>query len=88
MHSTNFAVVPTRSEPVRYTIFASLVLLAAACGGQDASATRRSAAEQRAIDSTIGASALPGAQGVRGAMAASDSAAKRARELDSLSRLP
>jgi len=48
----------------------------------------RDAAQQRAVDSTVGASALPGAQGVRGALAASDSAAARARVLDSLSKIP
>lgn len=66
-----------------------MLVTAAACGAkkEEAPATR-SAEEQRKVDSTIGASALPGARGVRGAMAASDSAAKRARELDSLSKLP
>jgi hypothetical protein len=74
---------------VRLSIIACSLVLAAACGAKsdDAPATR-SKEEQRAVDSTVGASGLPGSQGVRGAMAASDSAAKRARELDSLSRLP
>jgi len=72
-------------------LVAGLVLLANAVGcGSDAPPPPppRDAAQQRAIDSTIGASALPGARGVQGALAASDSAARRARELDSLSRIP
>lgn len=73
---------------MRLVVLTSSLLLAA-CGEKPAApAAARSAEEQRAVDSTVGASALPGAQGVRGAMAASDSAAKRARELDSLSKLP
>lgn len=74
---------------MRTLLIACSLVAAAACGAKsDDAAPPRTPQEQRAVDSTIGASALPGAQGVRGAMAASDSAAKRARELDSLSRLP
>lgn len=41
----------------------------------------RTPAEERARDSTIGASKLPGAQGVSGALRAADSgSARRARE--------
>jgi hypothetical protein len=70
-------------------VVSALLVAAAACGAKKEEAPpQRSAEEQRKVDSTVGASALPGAQGVRGAMAASDSAAKRARELDSLSKLP
>lgn len=39
---------------------------------------------QRQRDSVIGASSLPGAAGVRGAMSASDSAAARKARLDSI----
>lgn len=47
----------------------------------------RTAAEERERDSTIGASRLPGAQGVSGALRAADSgAARRARE-DSVAQL-
>ena len=61
----------------------------AACGAKpDAPPAKRTAEEQRAIDSTIGASALPGSQGVRGALAATDSAAARQRVLDSIARNP
>jgi hypothetical protein len=73
----------------RLILVSALLVTAAACGAkQEEPAPTRSAEEQRKVDSTVGASALPGAQGVRGAMAAGDSAAKRARELDSLSKLP
>ena len=44
----------------------------------------RSAGSQRARDSASGASKLPGAQGVRGALGASDSAAARNARLDSV----
>lgn len=73
----------------RLIVLSTLFISAVACGSKKEEAPpMRSAEEQRKVDSTVGASALPGAQGVRGAMAASDSAAKRARELDSLSKLP
>ncbi len=42
--------------------------------------------DQRARDSTIGASTLPGAAGVRGALRAADSAAARNSRIDSLER--
>jgi hypothetical protein len=42
------------------------------------------ARSQRARDSAIGASNLPGAQGVRGALRADDSAAARNARLDSV----
>jgi hypothetical protein len=43
---------------------------------------------QRARDSVIGASRLPGAGGVRGALRATDSAAARRRLEDSVARAP
>lgn len=65
------------------------LLCCAACGGStEQSAPTRTKAEQRAVDSTVGASALPGARGVQGAMKAADSATARNRQLDSLSKLP
>jgi hypothetical protein len=72
----------------------SLILVTAllgavsACGQKSEEPPPRTAAEQRAVDSTVGASRLPGAGGVRSALQASDSAAARARLLDSLSRNP
>jgi hypothetical protein len=46
------------------------------------------AASERARDSTIGASGLPGAQGVNGALRASDSAASRRAQEDSIASAP
>ena len=47
----------------------------------------RTAAEERERDSTIGASRLPGAQGVSGALRAADSAAARLAREDSVAQL-
>ncbi len=46
----------------------------------------RTPEQQRAVDSTVGASGLPGARGVQGALAASDSAAARRAQLDSIAK--
>jgi hypothetical protein len=63
--------------------------LGVACGDKPPEQpVQRTPEQQRAIDSTVGASALPGAQGVRGALAASDSAARRKAVHDSLAALP
>lgn len=87
--ATNFAISPSGSHPVRRLIVIASVLLVAACGGKsEEPAPTRTKEQQRAVDSTVGASALPGARGVQGAMKAADSAAARNRELDSLSKLP
>ena len=60
-------------------------LAVAACSG---GAQQRPPRDERARDSVIGASQLPGAQGVRGALRTADSAtARRARE-DSIAREP
>ena len=59
----------------------TLVLLALALGGCKASSPTARPTTERERDSVIGASQLPGAQGVRGALRVSDSAAiRRARE--------
>ena len=66
---------------MRAPLIATTLLLATACTSSEAPAPPRDAAAQRAYDSTIGASSLPGAQGVQGALKVSDSAeARRARE--------
>jgi hypothetical protein len=58
-------------------------LLTAACTS-DSRQTRP--ATQRERDSVLGASKLPGAHGVRGALRAADSAAARNARLDSVGR--
>jgi hypothetical protein len=60
-----------------------LCFLIIGCGTGE---TRRSEATERQRDSVIGASQLPGAAGVRGALRAGDSAAARNARLDSLDR--
>lgn len=61
------------------------LLLAVACsGGNGASAGRT----ERERDSIIGQSALPGAQGVQGALNASDSTRARNAMLDSVAAEP
>lgn len=64
-------------------------LLLTACGeSKPEPAPARTPDQQRAVDSTIGASRLPGAGGVNKALAASDSAAARQRRLDSIANSP
>lgn len=64
------------------------VLTLAACGGgneaEQGSAVRRDTLTRRQRDSIIGASSLPGAGGVRGALRAQDSAAARRARADSI----
>ena len=55
-----------------------------ACSGGGSSDTPGDTLTRRQRDSIIGESPLPGAQGVQGALRASDSAAARARRLDSI----
>ena len=64
--------------------------LAAACGSGSYApkAPPRTAAQQRMVDSAIGASNLPGARGVKGALAVSDSAAAKRRMEDSIAINP
>lgn len=74
--------------PALAVLLAAAALAASACRKDPPADAERIPPDQRAVDSTIGASKLPGAGGVRGAMAASDSAARRAKTLDSLSKQP
>ncbi len=74
---------------MRRLAFCLLAVATTACSSKpDTPAPPRSQAEQRAVDSTIGASALPGARGVQGALKASDSAKARQAQLDSLAKQP
>lgn len=68
----------------------AVLTLAIACGPKKeaAKAAPRTPEQQRAIDSTIGASNLPGARGVKGALAVSDSAAAKKALLDSIANNP
>lgn len=72
---------------VRYAIGVLAVGLLG-CSSAPADAPARDREAQRAADSTIGASELPGAQGVSGAMKAADSSAARNAALDSLAKVP
>ncbi len=60
----------------------------AACGEKAPPPPPRTEAQQRTVDSTIGASAIPGAGGVRGALAAQDSAKAKQAQLDSIMKNP
>jgi hypothetical protein len=69
--------------------FLVVLLVVSACSAGGAGhAGRTDTLTQRQRDSAIGASALPGAQGVRGALQAQDSARARNARLDSLARQP
>ena len=59
-----------------------LVLAAAGCTAKEEQA--RKPRSERERDSMLGASKLPGARGVRGALGASDSAAARNARVDSV----
>ncbi len=58
-------------------VTAIAVLMAVLSCGERQAGTDRDSLTQRQRDSVIGASRLPGAQGVRGALKVSDSAAAR-----------
>jgi hypothetical protein len=60
-----------------------MILLSVGCGRDRQEAN---GASQPVRDSAIGASALPGAAGVRGALRAGDSAVARNARIDSLQR--
>ena len=62
-----------------------LSFTSAGCSSQVSS---KGTTSERQRDSVLGASKLPGARGVRGAMAAQDSAAARNARLDSVASQP
>jgi hypothetical protein len=64
-----------------------MLLTSAGCGPKEGEAGKRPRT-QRERDSVIGASQLPGAGGVRGALRASDSADARNARLDSVANRP
>jgi len=59
-----------------------------ACSSKPAADQPQTERSQRERDSTIGASQLPGAQGVRGALRVADSAAARQARIDSAGQDP
>ncbi|MCE9601781.1 MAG: hypothetical protein K8S21_06145 [Gemmatimonadetes bacterium] len=89
MMSLAMEAVSMNSPVARLTCLAVLTL-AAACGSSSEAPKPppRTAAQQRAVDSTLGASNLPGARGVKGALAVSDSAAAKRRMEDSIAANP
>jgi nitrous oxide reductase accessory protein NosL len=77
-------------HPVATLSCLAALTLAAACGSSSEAPKPppRTVEQQRAVDSTIGASNLPGARGVKGALAVSDSAAAKRRMQDSIATNP
>jgi hypothetical protein len=71
----------------RSTVLASTVLLFV-CACSPAKDQSKRPATQHERDSMLGASRLPGATGVRGALRAQDSAAARNSRLDSVANQP
>ena len=67
-------------------IFAALTMLAACSNKPQQAGNNRDTMTQRQKDSVLAQSALPGAQGVGKALAASDSARARQARLDSLAK--
>jgi hypothetical protein len=66
---------------MRLLVVGALLVIGVSCGKTDSTA-RRDSLTQRERDGMLGASQLPGAQGVRGALKASDSAAARRERED------
>ena len=74
-----------RREPIfRMAAAAAVALACAACAKQP----KPTPLTERQRDSVIGASKLPGASGVRGALRAADSATARRNRYDSISQAP
>lgn len=69
---------------MRILLLIVAVLVCGSCGGSAGEAGRPDTLTQRQRDSAIGASVLPGAQGVRKALQVADSAAARNARRDSL----
>ena len=65
------------------SVYLVLALAAVACTSKPPATTAQDTLTRRQKDSAIGASAIPGTQGVRKAMSAADSAAARTAAIDS-----
>jgi hypothetical protein len=68
---------------LRRSAYVVAALMVVACTRKPATTTVQDTLTRRQKDSAIGASAIPGAQGVRKAMNAADSAAARNAVIDS-----
>ncbi|HEV8122640.1 MAG TPA: hypothetical protein VGP80_00180 [Gemmatimonadales bacterium] len=68
---------------LRRSAYVVAALMVVACARKPATTTVQDTLTRRQKDSAIGASAIPGAQGVRKAMDAADSAAARNAVIDS-----
>jgi hypothetical protein len=73
---------PPSTTPLE-SLMRTLIVMFVVAAGCTASKDERAASTQRERDSVIGASKLPGAGGVRGALRAADSAAARNARRDS-----
>jgi hypothetical protein len=71
-------------EPMRASLFATVLFLFGGCQSERTTPAR----SERERDSILGESQLPGAQGVRGALRASDSADTRNARYDSTASEP
>jgi hypothetical protein len=82
-------MVCDHGDPMRLTWLGALLLpmLPLGCSSEHHRAEKQPAS-QRQRDSVLGASQLPGARGVRGALGASDSAEARNARLDSVANQP
>jgi hypothetical protein len=75
--------VPLRNFMLRRAACFIAIISALACTKKPVANTAQDTLTRRQKDSAIGASAIPGAQGVRGAMRAADTAAAQNAVIDS-----
>jgi len=68
---------------LRRSAFVVATMVAVACTKKPANTTAQDTLTRRQKDSTIGASAIPGSQGVRGAMKAADTISAHNAAIDS-----
>jgi hypothetical protein len=73
---------------MRIVVVAGLLFLALGCSSPDTAGRDQDPKSARARDSVLGASSLPGAEGVQRALEVADSAAARKALLDSLAQEP
>jgi hypothetical protein len=83
---TTFPKLESSMPAILARVFLGLLLMIAGCA--PTSDDTRRPGSQRERDSVLGASQLPGARGVRGALGAADSATARNSRLDSVANQP